>query len=780
MFHIKRIHHTLAALATLLGVPAAIAQTYSTSPVLNTYATGTGYKIAIMSTDVTAKTATIRVRPASGAANFGSPGRVHIRRNGHASTDTSDGNTSYTSTQLPADITVSLSTLANGTRTFYATRSDTTGAFDAAQWGGPVSVTYTPPVQLPSPTVTFTNVTATSMKVNWTSSAPAAGINFVGINAREGTPGNDGSLLPGAPFNQPAAVSGSYIFTGLNPSTSIKVSVSYEPNAGYLAGGTVVYQSTGPAIQLPAPAVTFTNVTPTSMKINWTSNAPLAGINFVGINAREGTSGNDGALLPGAPFNQPAAAAGSYTFTGLNPSTSIKVSVAYDPRAGYLAGGTVVYQITLPPIQLPSPTVTFTNVTPTSMKVNWTSNAPLAGISYVELSARIGTLGNDGAYLPGSPFILPAAAASSYTLTGLTPSTSIKVSVAYRPNPGYLAGGTVLYRNTAAIIQLPNPQITFPGTSSRLLRINWTSTAAAAGVESVEITVSSAGQPGPGSPFASAGPSNTMDVIGLLPGTSYNVQVTYKPQPGYLGSSAAATGSTAWEFLPLPVLSYSNVTTTAFDFHWSFNAEAESVTGIKLEVQDAAGEQAPGSPFALDPAERMLALSDLKQGEPYHVTLTLLGSQGYFDRANDLSLNTLLFRFSDWAAQQGLTGLEAASTSDPDRDGYSNLLEFAFATDPASAASQPVIETSLSAGMMDFAFLRNPERVGLVYEVQVSSNLQAWSTAARSERGHAIVALSGQSAVVEDSSASGGMARVKFPVSAAARLFVRLSVSETP
>ncbi len=91
--------------------------------------------------------------------------------------------------------------------------------------------------------------------------------------------------------------------------------------------------------------------------------------------------------------------------------------------------------------------------------------------------------------------------------------------------------------------------------------------------------------------------------------------------------------------------------------------------------------------------------------------------------------------FSSWATSLSLTGANATTSADPDRDGIVNLLEFGFLTLPnsASSAARPSLST-VCVGQTTFAEITFPIRKfapGLTYKVEATSLLASpttWST----------------------------------------------------
>lgn len=122
--------------------------------------------------------------------------------------------------------------------------------------------------------------------------------------------------------------------------------------------------------------------------------------------------------------------------------------------------------------------------------------------------------------------------------------------------------------------------------------------------------------------------------------------------------------------------------------------------------------------------------------------------------------------YEEWAATEGLTGEDAATSADPDGDGYKNILEFILGSDPNSGASTnaPTMVRNAS-GESVFSFNLNPDAAYLNPSVEYSTTLAEGSWTAAPE---AVVDQSSDTAVVTlpSSLAVGG------------KLFARLTVTE--
>ncbi len=82
--------------------------------------------------------------------------------------------------------------------------------------------------------------------------------------------------------------------------------------------------------------------------------------------------------------------------------------------------------------------------------------------------------------------------------------------------------------------------------------------------------------------------------------------------------------------------------------------------------------------------------------------------------------------YDHWSAARSLT---QGPLGDSDRDGVVNLLEYAFGTDPLSAASQARPVVSVGPGGKILITMPKGSTAGdLVWSAEVSTNLQTWST----------------------------------------------------
>jgi hypothetical protein len=86
--------------------------------------------------------------------------------------------------------------------------------------------------------------------------------------------------------------------------------------------------------------------------------------------------------------------------------------------------------------------------------------------------------------------------------------------------------------------------------------------------------------------------------------------------------------------------------------------------------------------------------------------------------------------YDQWAASYGLDpATDGAPGADPDNDGFTNAMEFAFGTDPTSPTAT-LLQTSQDGDQWTVSYLRRLS--GVAYEVQQTGNLSAqpWAAAA--------------------------------------------------
>lgn len=141
-------------------------------------------------------------------------------------------------------------------------------------------------------------------------------------------------------------------------------------------------------------------------------------------------------------------------------------------------------------------------------------------------------------------------------------------------------------------------------------------------------------------------------------------------------------------------------------------------------------------------------------GGPYQVTATGAGLGG------SAVVTVLGQSLADWQAENFGAGDDLSETGDPDADGVPNLLEYALGSDPLATTLPPT--ASLVDGYLTLSFERPRYLPGVVYSVQISSDLKEWTALTTS------VTVNGDTETVT--------ARDPTPASNLTRRFIRLVV----
>ena len=143
--------------------------------------------------------------------------------------------------------------------------------------------------------------------------------------------------------------------------------------------------------------------------------------------------------------------------------------------------------------------------------------------------------------------------------------------------------------------------------------------------------------------------------------------------------------------------------------------------------------------------------------------------------------------FDQWQDVRGLTGAARGAAVDSENDGVVNLLEYAFTRLPDRVDGSPVPATvEIVSGRLAITFTRDERATDLVYEIQASGNLTAWTTIAQSSAGLSFVGVNGNAPGIVETSVSpiasvGVVRKVRVvdvqTVAGNARRFLRVKVT---
>ena len=285
--------------------------------------------------------------------------------------------------------------------------------------GTTTSGTFTVP-PLPVSGVTFTSITPTSVNLNWSGGDGASQFSV--------TAGTISQSLTG---------SGS-TFAGLSPGQTYTFTITpynYSGTQAQYASSTTAGPITTPPTSVSG--INFTNITSTSVTINWT---PGQAATSYTIAASDGSS-------------KTTSAAG-FTYSGLNPGTAYTFTIT--PMIGSISGPSVTSSsvtTVLPPLAVTG--LSFTNIGVSSVTVGWSG----------------GGKGATSFLITGTNGMSYSSKGSGYTITGLSQKTSYTFTVT--PYNGTLAGdptsasvtttacpgGTYFNASSPTTVSITTPQI---------------------------------------------------------------------------------------------------------------------------------------------------------------------------------------------------------------------------------------------------------------------------------------------------------------------------------
>ena len=160
------------------------------------------------------------------------------------------------------------------------------------------------------------------------------------------------------------------------------------------------------------------------------------------------------------------------------------------------------------------------------------------------------------------------------------------------------------------------------------------------------------------------------------------------------------------------------------------------------------------------------------QGVPFHASTQALYAppSGIADGAAFVRLEKYahLLRYENWASLK-LGSATAATTADGDKDGSSNLLEYAFQTDPTTPSVSALPHVGMESGYLTLTYTQLLSATDLTYTVEETASLApvSWSAAT----------------VLEETVSTSGLTRVvkaKVAIGAATQKYLRLNVTKLP
>jgi hypothetical protein len=271
---------------------------------------------------------------------------------------------------------------------------------------------------------------------------------------------------------------------------------------------------------------------------------------------------------------------------------------------------------------------------------------------------------------------------------------------------------------------------------------------------------------------------------GLLSGTpsvagsfAFTVQVT-----DAAGLTASRAVVLAVAEAPLEIVSVALQDAAVGEYH----TEALAATGGTLPYlwSVVAGSLPPGLVLGSDGE---LAGTPSSAGRFNFTALVADGSGSTAQRSLAINVSAAPGSFEEWSGGVPWPDqASAAKSADPDGDGLSNLLEFAFATDPLAAGSPwpvvDVVDTGAGQTALRLRFRRSGGATGLHYIAEAASGLpaSAWEPVAEAEPGGPMTGLSPRILVEEQPLPDGAsevvVTETRMPGEGAR--FMRLQVAE--
>lgn len=285
------------------------------------------------------------------------------------------------------------------------------------------------------------NITATSLTLSWTASSSS---DVAGYDIYRGS-----TLLT-------SVTSTSYSVTGLTEKTEYTLTVKAKDTTGNVASGTSVTVTTA---DITAPNnvtnLSTSNVTATSLTLSWTASTST---DVTGYEVYNGT-----ALLGTVTGT-------TYNVSGLTASTAYTFVVKAKDLANNVASGTSVgvttsaVADTTPPSEVTN--LTTSNLSTTSVTLSWEASVSIDVVTYEVYNGTS---------------LIASTSQTSYTVTGLTQSTSYTLTVKAKDGAGNESNGVDVSfttiaepTDTAAPVLTITPATTFSDTQTVNMSVNET------------------------------------------------------------------------------------------------------------------------------------------------------------------------------------------------------------------------------------------------------------------------------------------------------------------
>jgi hypothetical protein len=251
-------------------------------------------------------------------------------------------------------------------------------------------------------------------------------------------------------------------------------------------------------------------------------------------------------------------------------------------------------------------------------------------------------------------------------------------------------------------------------------------------------------------PGATAAPTLTFNAAGLSAGSTYNGTVTLTtndPDEANITVPVALTITAAAQPPNAPVsLAASTVSSTSANLTWLDGGAGTT----NFVVQSKSGTGSFADLVTLGSGTTSYTATGLTPGSTTTFRVRATNTAGASPYSNEAAVTTTT-GFASWISGYPGLGSFTGAGDDPDGDGWSNLLEYAFGGNPSivDTAIGPV--GGLSAGHLQLTFKCDDSRTDILYTVQATSDLNGtWVDIAQSNGGALTGVLNASGATITD------------------------------
>jgi len=303
------------------------------------------------------------------------------------------------------------------------------------------------------------------------------------------------------------------------------------------------------------------SVTQSSLTLNWTASTDNVGVTGYDV-FRNGTK-----------INTSLVTATTYNVTGLTAATAYQFFVQAKDAAGNTSANSNAINITTPDSQAPSPPTNLaaSAITQTSLTLNWTASTDNVGVTGYDVY-------RDGITINGS-----LVTATTFNVTGLTPSTAYQFYVQARDAAGNSTNSSTLNVTTAAPPDLEAPSAPANLVASNITQstatLNWNPATDNVGVTGYDVYRD-------GIKINSTIVTTTSyNVTGMLALINYSFYVVAKDAAGNTSAHSNTINITTpdTEAPAIPInLTASAITETSLTLNWVASTDNIGVTGYDV------------------------------------------------------------------------------------------------------------------------------------------------------------------------------------------------------